>query len=138
MRLKHISTITLLATVFCAPSLYAQKKVDASQKVTLRGILKNEMFYGAPGFGESPKTDAKEPTYILHLYKAILFRDAKLGKEYELCKTIQVRYSKGSKINGDNLVQLTSREVEIECTLYGAHNGHHHAPAVTEQVFSIH
>src|SRR6478736_2094703 len=38
---------------------------------TLTGTLKAEVFYGPPGYGETPKTDKKETAYILHLTKPI-------------------------------------------------------------------
>src|SRR5687768_17168845 len=38
---------------------------------TLTGTVKAQVFYGPPGYGESPKIDKKETAYILHLSKPI-------------------------------------------------------------------
>src|ERR1700720_669034 len=129
----RIVLTTFLLVFPCAYFSYGQGKVDIDQKVTLFGTLKYELFYGAPGFGESPGTDAREPTYILHLNCPIFFRDTSLAEtSYSKIKTIQVRFMPGDKMVGEHLRKLKDQKVEIICTLYGAITGHHHAPALTD------
>ena len=120
-------------------------KVDAGQRTLLAGKLKYETFYGAPGFGEDTATDAKEPTYILHLDIPIHFSDSTLEESiehsdntpaYETVETIQVTPNSGEEIT-NALKNNKDKKVTIECTLYGAVNGHDHAPAITEKVFSV-
>lgn len=139
-----ISLILVLLLAACYPGKLA--KVDANQKATFSGTLQFEMFYGAPGFGEDTTMDEKEPTYILHLSKPFLFRDTALlsGLDtrmdtvaYDTISTIHVRFYPESTIAGNNLRTLVGKKVTMECTLYGAITGHHHAPAITEQVYSI-
>lgn len=120
-------------------------KVDVIQKANFSGTLKCEMFYGAPGFGEDTTIDEKEPAYILHLDNPILFRDTILANDfgvsidsctYDIVNTIQIRVDQSNPY-AKNLKNKIGKKITLSCTLYGAHTGHHHAPALTEKVFAI-
>ncbi len=115
------------------------KKVNANQREVFAGTLQFEMFYGAPGFGEDTTQDEKEPTYILHVNEPFLFRDTSFTSDasYDTVNTIHIRFDPASAVNGTNLKKIIGEKIIVECTLYPAHTGHHHAPAVTEKVFAI-
>ncbi|HVA98045.1 MAG TPA: DUF4431 domain-containing protein [Bacteroidia bacterium] len=107
-------------------------KIYANQKCTLVGNLQLQLFYGAPNFGEDTLTDEKEYSYILNLENPILFLDSELGSgEWETVTKIQVI------TNRMNLANFINKKVIITCTLVAAHTGHHHAPAITWELFDI-
>ncbi|MES2701179.1 MAG: DUF4431 domain-containing protein [Bacteroidota bacterium] len=121
-------------------------KVDVAQKENFSGILQYEMFYGAPGFGEDTASDEKEPAYIRYAAPPFLFRDTILASDYgvslascsyDTVKTIQIRVDPHSNPYANNLKNMVGKKVTLTCTLYGAYNGHHHAPALTEKVYAI-
>ena len=136
---------TLFGIGCSAPTPY--KKVDIGQKETYTGLLTYDLFYGPPGFGEDTANDEKEPTYILHLTTPILFRDTDLVQSdnpipgntigYDTVRTIHIRADAATPASSKTLQPLTGKKIKLECTLYGAHTGHHHAPALIEQVYSV-
>jgi len=135
---------TLLFYLLCLKTISSMPTVEVGQRTLVKGMLKYETFYGAPGFGEDTLVDNREPTFILHLNRPILFRDTTLcGSDilsvcpYDTIKQIQVLTGAQRVERTKDLSYLANREVTIECTLFGAHNGHHHAPALTETIFSI-
>jgi len=107
-------------------------KIYANQKCTLVGNLQLQLFYGAPNFGEDTLTDEKEYSYILNLQKPILFLDSELGSgEWEPVTKIHVI------TNSMDLANFINKKVIITCTLVAAHTGHHHAPAITWELFDV-
>ncbi len=129
-----MKSIFIFLIMLIATSAYSQQKVNANEKVTLTGILTNKLFYGAPNFGENPETDAKEPSYILKLDKSILLKDKDFnGNDWIKITEIHV-FDANRKID---LKPYNTKKVSIECTLAAAHTGHHHAPAITWNLYSI-
>ena len=127
------------------PTTNTTQVININQRVSLSGTLKYEAFYGAPGFGEDTINDSKEPTYILHLSKAIHFSDSSLEgsidqsantPKFETVESIQIGEIDGDEMNSA-LQKNKDKNIIIECTLYGAVDGHDHAPAITDKVFSI-
>lgn len=138
--------VVVAVLLFMACTSRKPIKVDVVQKATFSGILQYEMFYGAPGFGEDTTSDEKEPAYILHVDQPFLFRDTILAGDsgvsldsctYDTVKTIQIRVDPQSNPYAKNLKNMVGKQITLTCTLYGAHTGHHHAPALTEKVYAI-
>lgn len=53
--------------LFVAPFFLNAECLKEGDKVELTGVVKKELFYGPPTFGENKKTDSKEYYWILHL-----------------------------------------------------------------------
>ena len=92
---------------------------------TLTGSVKLEVFYGPPGYGENPKTDKKEPTYILHLPKPI--NVIATDPEDELNYTAR-NITKIQLVNSGNfkISSFNNKTVKVSGTFFSAHTGHHH------------
>lgn len=92
------------------------------------GILKQELFYGPPGYGEDTLSDSKELVYILQLDKPISlladtasdFNDAKAN-----IKDLQVLSDLNLKDDIDKKASLTG-------TLFGAQTGHHYTEVLLD------
>ena len=139
-----LALIVSFALITCTPNQLTM--VDVGQKVNFSGTLQYQMFYGVPGFGEDTTSDEKEPAYILHTEHPFLFRDTLLANDvgisthsctYDTVSTIQIRVDRQSNPFAKNLKNMVGKKITLTCTLYGAHTGHHHAPVLTEKVFSI-
>lgn len=145
MRYRYL---LLLSIAFSCnqPKTKELKKIEVAQRVLLKGDLKLEQFFGAPGFGEDTLNDRKELTYMLHLDQPILFRDTDMAKEvgytaqntpFDTVSVVQVNLGTSGEGKRAAIEAAKDRKVEIECTLYGAVNGHDHAPAGTINVINI-
>jgi hypothetical protein len=107
--------------------------IEAHQMCKITGMLKEELYYGSPNFGEDTLTDEKEYCYILHLQKPIFFMDSELGSgEWEAVYKIQIL-----KDNVTNISDFINKKVTITCSLSTGITGHHHAPAITWVLFDI-
>lgn len=107
------------------------------QKVELIGLMKLEMFYGSPNYGENPKTDAKEYCFILDLKtpaNVITGKDAELYETHMKITDIQIV----NKSN-INLESFKDRKVKISGTLFSSHTGHHHTKVLinAEKIIEI-
>ncbi len=103
------------------------------KSVVISGKISKETFYGAPGFGENPKTDAKEERYLLVPDKPINVigpvqpdDDSKESK-YNVSK-IQLLYDE----NTIDMGRYLGSAVQLTGTLFGAHTGHHHTPVLMD------
>jgi len=96
--------------------------------VELEGKLSIETFFGPPNFGENPKTDSKERSWILSLNKPINVRgktdpDPGLSTPAENVRNLQLVLSVPRK-------ELIGKKVIVKGTLFHAHTGHHHTDAL--------
>jgi hypothetical protein len=121
------STITL-------PTPDPLQRIEENRKCTLSGKLAKQLFYGPPNYGQDPLNDAKEYSFILRLSSPILFLDHDFGSGgWDTVKFIDV-LPVNDKIS---LSEFDDSEIDISCTLVHSQNGHHHAPAITWQVFDV-
>lgn len=115
----------LMASTAFAETLYYEPDVS-----TISGTLKKELFYGAPNYGENPKTDAKEPTYVLYLDKPISVKMKKgsddINVSREDVKKISLEVENGSQEFFRKMKDLVGRKVTATGKLWGGFNGHHH------------
>ncbi len=95
----------------------------------LTGKLKVELYYGPPGFGESPETDEKEYCYIFYPVRPINVIQRSKGADVsggfdETVKNI-TRFQLAPHMPV-NLHQFVNKNIKIKGSFYGAQNGHHH------------
>ena len=110
-------------------------KTDYSydQPVTISGKISRETFFGAPGYGENPETDAKEERYLLVPDQPINVigepdpEDDSKESKYNVSK-IQLIYDEKTIDIGKYL----GSKVELTGTFFGAHTGHHHTPVLMD------
>ena len=97
--------------------------------VRLAGTLARHMYYGAPGFGENPRTDAKELGFYLDLPTAVC--TAHGVDDGDVAKTsirrVQLLLDQAGY---DRLRPFLGRHVALRGTLFGAITGHHHTPVI--------
>lgn len=109
------------------------KVVNYGVGVTLTGKITTRLEYGAPGFGEDPKTDEKENIFLLVLDKPV---DVHVDKtrpsdtdtdDFDGVKEMQVVFSgKKSLVRKVLSKKITGKRVKMTGTLFQAHTGHHH------------
>jgi hypothetical protein len=109
--------ITVLMILSC--SVFAQDLIF-NNPVTVSGLLKTKMFYGPPGYGEDPKSDARETAYILYLNHPIQIPMENSGGGAVYSK-MQVVYD-----NPKLLRKLVGRKVTVSGDLFESMTGHHH------------
>jgi hypothetical protein len=103
--------------------------------VSFRGELLVKKYFGPPDFGENPKTDSKENSWILSLSEPINVQakegaDPLAGPSSKGVKELQLVLSVPRR-------DLMGKMVFVAGTLFHAHTGHHHTD-VLMQVESIH
>ncbi len=99
----------------------------------IKGKISTEVFYGAPGFGDNPKTDTKEEQFLLVLDTPInvIGPDNPPDDSKETRKKvsrIQLLYNKDSIDMGRYL----GSNVLLTGTFFGAHTGHHHTEVLMD------
>jgi len=98
-----------------------------TEVVTLEGRLKVRMKYGAPNFGENPKTDEREYVPVLVLSRSINVRakkdDVINGTTVRHARVVQLVLETGLLLSSKAFVGET---VFVTGTLFHAHTGHHH------------
>ena len=120
----------------CAAALSANAPcIDLKQTSTLsfEGTLSYSIFAGPPNYEDVRKGDSPEPTYILKLDAPICATGDEFLNPSERFDKIQV-YPADSGTTGRflsrDLRRLVGKRVVVEgSSAFGAHTGHHHAPA---------
>ncbi len=105
-------------------------------KITLRGFLRDKLFYGPPGYGEHPSSDAKEPRIILMLIPPSSFRPLpnEPGTPEAWVEELQVFASSAPGQPELDLRPYINHHVELTGTAFQAENGHHHTRVLLEFV----
>ena len=94
--------------------------------VSLRGFLVEKRYYGAPGYGETPKEDVKTSGWILLLVTPVNKRANEEAGEEEVLNLKQVQLvviSEKNKHLYKKLRKLLGQEVYATGMLYDAHTG---------------
>ena len=99
------------------------------------GIVKKELFFGPPGYGETPKKDSKENCYILYLLKPVRIKpvngsDKDFDIEQNSIDKFQI-YSNNNNVNNFFENHLSDR-IMVRGKFFGAQTGHHHTPVMME------
>jgi len=105
--------------------------------VRITGTLARHMYYGAPGFGEDPKTDEKEVGFYLDLSTPIC--TAAGADDVDVAKTDVRRIQLVlDQPDYDRLRPFLGKNVTLRGTLFGAITGHHHTPVLLSVVKPAH
>ncbi len=95
----------------------------------ISGIFKTKIYYGSPGYGESPKTDSKETAYIFypdHIINVINKKSEKAdGEGVDVTRKGVIKFQL-APMNGISLHSLIGKRIKVIGTFYGKHTGHHH------------
>ena len=114
----------LVSSTISEPDYYFEPDTSV-----LTGNLKVEMYYGPPGFGESPETDEKEYCYIF--YPAGPINVVQRSKESDVSggfdETVKniTRFQLAPHLPV-NLHPFVNKKIKIKGSFYSAQNGHHH------------
>ena len=131
-----------MSIIACALHGSAKKKLEAQENqkkecvdywpvvVELKGKLSIRTFFGPPNFGENPKADSKERSWILSLDKSINVRakteaDSILGPSVEDVRELQLVLPKPNR-------ELIGKKVIVKGTIFHAHTGHHHTDVLMD------
>ena len=112
--------------------------MDYRDTVTIRGIVRREVYAGPPNYESVAAGDAPEAGFYLHLSQAICARSARGGtadaslQPVDRARRVQlVLASAGFASLRPQLGQV----VELRGTLFSAYTGHHHAPLLLSVVW---
>ncbi len=102
---------------------------------SIYGLLNKELFYGPPGYGQTPKKDTKENCYVLRLAKPVTVKPTTgSDKDIDIPQSnllmIQI-YSNDEKIN-NFLEGRIGERIMVRGRFMGAVTGHHHTPVIME------
>lgn len=98
--------------------------------VVLEGKLIIKTYFGPPNFGEDPKTDSRERSWILSLDKPIKVRakdetDPVTGPSVDNVRELQLVLHKPRR-------KMIGKKVRVKGTLFHAHTGHHHTDVLMD------
>ena len=92
-----------------------------SKERTISGIIKTELHYGAPNFGEDTINDKKVYPYILYLDKQIsVFAEDGFESTYKHIEKVQLTSTHNIKFEN-----LKGKKVELTGELFESDNGNH-------------
>lgn len=92
----------------------------------LSGTLKEEEFYGPPGYGESPDKDSKEKQYILYLDNPINVKREKQSDTYFEAKNKQEKITLIPSNSTSTFKHKIGKSIKVKGKLFPAETGHHH------------
>ena len=130
MKVNSVLRIVFLFLFFVS-FLSSAECIKEGDKVELTGIVKKELFYGPPNFGEDKESDEKLSYFILHLDKALT------------CVTDASQYRKdwGSKIqlildenDYKKYVVYQNKHMTITGRIMLQQNGYHVTPVLLSDI----
>lgn len=110
-----------MSLIACTASSVSACENYEQPGTTLAGTVTVETFYGPPGFGESPETDAKERQAILHLVKPL----CTLASGEDPAEQDQVSVTL-VPMDDLKLRDFVGKTVRVRGSLFHAITGHHH------------
>jgi hypothetical protein len=110
----------------------------APDTVRISGTLARHMYYGAPGYGENPKTDQKEIGFYLDLRSSVCTIAG--GDDIDVAKRNikRIQLVLDGQADFDRLRPFLGRRVTLRGTLFGASSGHHHTPVLLDLLSPAH
>jgi hypothetical protein len=135
-----LSTLVLVAALASARSPLAARGDClryGPNAVSITGTLARHTFYGAPGFGDDPAHDEKEPGFYLDLTVPICTvagRDD-VDRPLESVRRVQLVLDSAGYAR---LRPFLGKRVTLSGTLFGASTGHHHAPILLDVFTPVH
>lgn len=94
----------------------------------ISGFIKNETFFGPPGYGENPQTDSREECYILNIDNPInVISNSSEKKEFDFNDTkYSISKIQLTSTSGVELSNYKNKLVRLTGTFFGAISGNHH------------
>lgn len=103
-------------------------------KVTLSGLIKSQLFYGPPNFGENKETDQKLTYWILYPDEPLICVNDADDSDADWNKSIQLI------IKGDDYESkrhLLNHKVKVEGKIMIAVSGYHETPVLLDNALFI-
>jgi hypothetical protein len=126
--------VAILAMLVSAPSQGAEHRrclAYGPAIVSIRGRLARHTFYGAPGFGEDPRHDAKEVGFYLELPTPICTVSGgdQIDRARDDIRRVQLVLDAAGYAR---LRRFLGQRVTLRGTLFGASTAHHHTPILLD------
>lgn len=96
----------------------------------LSGTLKEETFYGPPGYGASPDKDSKEQQYILYLDNSINIKQKKHSNSDYDSKYKQDKITLDINKSASSFKHKIDKPVKVKGKLFPSETGHHHTDVI--------
>jgi hypothetical protein len=100
--------------------------------VRVTGKLERRIFYGAPGFGDDPAHDAKEPGFYLELVTPVCAEGGDYPQLNGPRRGVRLVQLVLDAAGYSRLRPYLGQHVTLRGTLFAEHTGHHHAPLLLE------
>jgi hypothetical protein len=123
----------LLPIVLLAASLQASAQTACLHyggEVTLAGVVELHEFYGPPGYGENPASDARERQALLKLDTPICVEPG--SDDQDEAERNQARVTLVPPASNVALSGYQGRHVTVKGKLFHAISGHHHTPVLIQ------
>jgi hypothetical protein len=127
MKFLSVVLVVLLCSMACAASDAACLNYSGISEIS--GIVKVKMFYGEPGFGENPASDAKEPQEILVLDHAVCIDQ---GRDKYLEEPESNQQEVTLILNSIRLSKIEGRRVSVRGVVVHGNTWHHHTKLMIE------
>lgn len=96
----------------------------------ISGTLTTALFYGPPGYGETPEDDSRENVYVLVTNKPVTItasEDDLMNTTVNNCTRVQLTSTTGIQLNG-----FKGKNVRLTGTFFSAHTGHHYTDVLMD------
>lgn len=119
---------------------FSQENVEAEKEYyfepsvsTIEGILITRMYYGPPGYGENPDTDAQEHPFILQLDDPIqvIAQEGDINNS-DRSEVTEIQVVPMNQEDIELVNQYIDKRIIIQGTLFLAHTGHHHTDVLMQ------
>ncbi|MDR2964112.1 MAG: DUF4431 domain-containing protein [Bacteroidales bacterium] len=100
----------------------------------ISGKIKIETFFGPPGYGENPQTDAREDAYMLYLDSPInVISHVKEREEGDVdVTTYNIEKFQLASTSNVKFSPYKNKTVRVSGIFFGAISGHHHTPVLLD------
>jgi len=106
--------------------------------VRIRGTLARHMYYGAPGYGDTPARDEKEVGFYLDLSTPVCMAPGADDVDVAKAGIRRIQLVLRDQADFDRLRPFLGKTVALRGTLFGAITGHHHTPVLLSVVEPAH
>jgi hypothetical protein len=97
----------------------------------VEGVVKVEMHYGPPNYGETPATDTKENPFILYLDNPINVLQTSDSSDFDFTTNGVTKFQLVPK-DPNSLKSLINKKVKVTGIFFGKHTGHHYTDVLMD------